>query len=608
MPRAVSTEKIGDYFRLRLEGHSNIQASERVGFSSRTGTNHLNRVKDEARRSGLVSVARSYGLDIEGLVKLGGDLRKNGLRVEDSKVGLYIASVLTNLGIDLTRFETFVEEVFVDAENQGIPYDELSVALNEFSILRREYGLSYRQANEKYQELFAHNKRLGVENLDLQKQIKSLKHQLNEEMRAGKVTREELKNFTDARDALSKLEISFDDYDKLPSLFQNLKNLDYEPKAVANMFSAYKDLTKQRRELSGRNKGLADENVKLAEEKDKLKESVKERQSFVESLRLLKSQDLQPENMRALTEAIASIGTKHGLTSSESMIRFCEEVKGHFYPLLSLGDEETRRKNRVDSLNLKINQLQRDIEIQSEVYESRREILDALKKLNETGVSDNKLIIWNLILQKLDIDPTELRLSIEQMGSLESIVISKSGELKELEDKIAQLSRVHDQLESNLKSLTSNTVKEVEETLGRFTKILDAFDEQFLSEETGFNAESKRILNNSLNQVSRMLRTTEASWDKKLKDLSKQLGNVVQEVEETRDIAYETGKEVGQYSTINVLSKILRGESIERNEAIANMIIFTNGMENWALNNNQNDLRIACSKLRSDLTKMMRSV
>ena len=74
------------------------------------------------------------------------------------------------------------------------------------------------------------------------------------------------------------------------------------------------------------------------------------------------------------------------LTSTQSIDRFTVEVKGHFYPLLSLGDEETRRTNRVDSLNLKMNELQRDLEIQSKVYESRREELDALKTLNTTGV------------------------------------------------------------------------------------------------------------------------------------------------------------------------------------------------------------------------------
>ena len=608
MPRAVSSEKIGEYLRLRLEGRSNSQASSHVGFSSRTGTNHLKNIREEAGRSGLLSVMRSYGLEIDDLFKLGGKLKENGLRVEDCNVGLFIATVLARFDVDLTGFDTFVKDVFLEAANQGISYDEIAITLIEFSILRRENGLGYRQANEKYQEVLENKKRLEDEALDLENQIKSLKLQVKEEVKEAKTTREELRNFSDTRDTLSMIDVPIDDYERLLTLFQNVVDLDYEPKAVASLYSAHKDLTGQKKELTYRVETLTDENIKLLDEKQNLEETVKEKKIFVESLKLIEEQNLSPENTRVLTEAVAAIGTKHGLTSMESIDRFSAEVKEHLYPLLSLGDEETRRKNRVDSLNLKMNDLQRDLEIQSEVYDSRRKELDALKTLNKAGVPDKDLIIWNSILQKQDMDPTELRLNIERMGSLESIVRSKSDELRNLENKIAQLSKVHDQLESNLTSLTSNTVEEVGKNLGRFKKILGDFEEQFLSEETGFNAETKRILNITMNRILKMLRTTEASWDKKMKDLSKQLGNVIQEVEETRDKAYKTGKEVGQYSTINMMSKLLRGESIKRNEAVASMQIIASSMESWAIYNHENELLNDCSKLRSNLSMMMKRV
>ncbi len=608
MPKAVSSEKIGEYLRLRLEGYNNSQASSRVGFSSRTGTNHLKNIREEAGRGGLLSVVRSYGLEIDDLFKLGGELKENDLSVEECNVGLSIVAVLTRLDVDLTRFDSFVKDVFLEAVKQGISDVELAITLVEFSILRRENGLSYRQANEEYHELHANRKRLEAESLGIENQVKSLKHKLLEEMKEEKITREELGNFTETRDTLKQIGVPVDDYEKLSTLFQNVKDLDYEPKAMANLFSAHKDLSKQKKELTTSVEALTDQNAQLSEEKENLEETIKEKRTFVESLRLLEEQRLSPKNTRVLTEAIAAYGAKHGLTSVASIDRFSEEVKDYFYPLLSLGDEETRRKNSVDSLNLKMSDLQRDLEIQSGVYDSRRKELDALKTLNRAGVLDKDLIIWNMILQKQGMDPTELRNGIERMGSLESIVESKSHEVRDLEAKGVQLSRVHDQLESNLTSLASTAVDEVKNSLGRFKKILDDFDEQFLSEETGFNTETKRILNTVMNRVLEMLSTTEASWDAKMNDFSTQLGNIIQEVEETRDMAYETGKEVGLYSTINVLSKFLRGESIERNEAVASMHIISSSMERWALGNNENELWIDCSKLCSDLSRMMKRV
>ena len=514
MPRPVSSEQIGEYLRLRIAGHSNNQASKSVGFSSRTGTNHLKTIREEARRGGLLSVVKAYSLEIDDLFKLGGELKKNGLNVKSCNIGLFIAAVLARLEVDLSRFESFVKDVFLEAAKQGISDVELVKTLYEFSMLRRENGLTYRQANEKYNELLANNKRLENEGLDFEKQIKSLKRQLNEEMKEEKITREELGNFTETRGTLIRIGVPVDDYEKLSTLFQNVKDLDYEPKAVVNLFSAHKDLSKQKKELAESVDALTDQNAKLSEENENLEETIKEKRTFVESLRCLEEQRLSPENTRVLTEAIAAYGIKHGLTSLESIDRFSAEVKNHFYPLLSLGDEEIRRKNSVNSLNFQMNELQRDLEIQSEVYNSRRKELDALKTLNEAGIPDKDLNTWNSILQKQDKDPTELRLGIDRMGSLESIVTSKSDELRDLENKCAQLSRVHDQLESNLRILTSNTVREVENNLGRFKKILDDFDEQFLSEETGFNAETKRTLNTAMNRIKQMMKTTEALWDK----------------------------------------------------------------------------------------------
>lgn len=410
MPRAVSSEKIGEYLRLRLEGSSNSQASSRVGFSSRTGTNHLRNIREEARRSGLLSVVRSYGMEIDDLFKLGGELKENGLSVEDCNVGFFIAVVLIRLNVSLTRFESFVQDVFLEAADQGISDDELAVTLAQFSILRRENGLTYRQTNEKYNELLANNKRLENEGLDLENQIKSLKQQQTEEIKEEKTTREKLSNFSDTRDTLIRIGVPVDDYEKLPSLFHNIKELDYEPKAVASLFSAHEDLVEQKKDLTQSVEALTEENAKLSEEKEKHVETIKEKKTFVESLKLLDKQSLSPENTRVLTEAIAAIGTKHGLTSTESIKRFSAEVKDHFYPLLSLGDEETRRKNRVYSLNLQMNELLKDLKIQSEVYNTRRKELDALKTLNQAGVPDKYLITWNSIIQKQDMDPTELRL------------------------------------------------------------------------------------------------------------------------------------------------------------------------------------------------------
>ena len=70
-----------EYLGLRLEGYNNIEASGGAGISPRTGSNYLKRFQEEVKRSDVVSIARSYGLDIGDVLKLTGELKKKNFTV-----------------------------------------------------------------------------------------------------------------------------------------------------------------------------------------------------------------------------------------------------------------------------------------------------------------------------------------------------------------------------------------------------------------------------------------------------------------------------------------------------------------------------------------------
>ena len=102
MPGPVSPEKVSEYLSLRMEGYDNKEASSLTGFSSRTGSNYLRSFREDAKRGGIMRAARNYGLKVDDLFKLAGQLKENGLTVDRCGVGLYIANALVSLGIDLT--------------------------------------------------------------------------------------------------------------------------------------------------------------------------------------------------------------------------------------------------------------------------------------------------------------------------------------------------------------------------------------------------------------------------------------------------------------------------------------------------------------------------
>jgi DNA repair exonuclease SbcCD ATPase subunit len=605
LPRQISPEKVGEYLGLRLEGYNNKEASSGAGISSRTGSNYLKRFREEVKRGDIVSIAKSYGLDIDDVFKLTGELKEKNFTVGKCEIGYNIVHLLAGLGIEVESFEAFVKNFFVEAQKLRMSGTDLAVSLREVHDIRKEHGISFNQASKRYQELIDNKKKIEEDIRNTENKLKIAKQNLNEGLKSARTTSEEINKFKKTKSSLHTFGVPVDDYNKLPTLISNLSSLSNESKLILDFYSSYKDLEKMENELKESVGSLSSNESRLSNEIKRLEAISEEKKEYLNSLRLLQDQSLTPENTRILMEAISALGHKYGLTPQESIERLTVELNAHFIPLLSFGDEVTRRKKRVQVLSLQIGALEEDVKIQTGVYESRKKELDALKLLNHAGVEDKDLISWRIILHKIDLDPTGLKTSMERMGSLEAIMNKKTEDLRDLEDRISQATKVKSQLESNLKILTSDTVQEVKENLARFKEILNAFEDQFLSEETGFNAETKSILDESRNKIIKILDNTETSWDKKLNDLSTQLDTVINEVQETRDLAYKTGQEVGQYSTINMLSKLIRGEPVERNQALGSMHAITSNFESWAQHNQTYVLHRICRELSSEITRLM---
>ena len=93
------------------------------------------------------------------------------------------------------------------------------------------------------------------------------------------------------------------------------------------------------------------------------------------------------------------------------------------------------------------------------------------------------------------------------------------------------------------------------------------------------NADHIAILNNEMaevkNDVSSLLTKTENSWKTELNSFKEILDSIVNETTKTRDLAYETGREVEKYNTINMIARWLRGEEVRKDEALSTMHIIS---------------------------------
>ena len=203
---------------------------------------------------------------------------------------------------------------------------DLTVSLVEIHYIREKYGLSFVQASKKYQEIINKKNKLEEEIRSAETKLKTTKQNLSEELKAAKTSSEGIRKFTEIKNTLRQFDIPVDDYDKLPTLMSNLMALSNEPKQIVDFYSSHKELEKKEKELNDSVDSLSYNESRLSSEIKRLELTSEEKKIFVNSLRLLEAQNLTPENMRVLTEAIAAVGTKHGLTSKESIEKLTTEV------------------------------------------------------------------------------------------------------------------------------------------------------------------------------------------------------------------------------------------------------------------------------------------
>jgi len=197
---------------------------------------------------------------------------------------------------------------------------------------------------------------------------------------------------------------------------------------------------------------------------------------------------------------------------------------------------------------------------------------------------------------------------MEELGGMRELTDERTAQLEKLKEEVKQLNEIKSKLQESIRTLNSEVVEGVRKNLEQVKTIIDVFENEFLSPQTGFNAQITDILNGTRGSLENLLKSTEDSFEGDIKDLEEKIKQILSMIEEAKNTVYETGIKVGEYKNIGVIQKILHGEKISKIEAIATMGTIIEAFQKWCFKNVAYDLISPLDELKKIFDEMMKNV
>jgi prefoldin subunit 5 len=530
--------------------------------------------------------ARRYGVEdqVKGLLKVSEDLTSNELSVEDCVGGSRIVNVLQKLRVDVDDFEPFVKGVYEEALAQNFPVGDLVGYAIELLELKAKTGRNYQQILEDYKEKADRISELEDETKGLEDKRRELRKGLDGELQSAKVTGEELQHFIKVRDRLGAMGLPVESLDNLESLLKNCGDLGFEPVALINFYTETGDWQSRRRSIEKATENLELKNAELETEIEELERELTDKTDQMEAVNKLGRMSLTPNTLYPLVECVTRIAAKHGLNNKEAIEKLASDVDSQYDEKLGFENLLVSLRAKHAQLVAEVEQIQRNLDILDANYRERHEAVESLIQLNQLGVSNNDLVSWRTILQENDVDLVSFRKGMKDLGGFNQYLDEKMKTKRELEIKITDLNTVIDELEttreSHIKNMNETSLRasaRVEVALLEMTGVIETFEKDFLNPDTGFEAQSKKIVETTHSNVGNLLARTENEWKQKIDQLKEDVQSIVDTVEEVKEAAFIGGREVGKFKALKPIHKIMGREKLQKIEglmAIQSFLIF----------------------------------
>jgi len=566
------------------------ETAEILEVSRPTVKKRFNGFIQEARRNGIMVAAQAHGIEkkVAELIELSSELRKNRATVDSCWKGAVMLERLKPFGVEISNLGTFVDDLYREAENEGLAPRELVRLNSRFKELKAETGRDYRQLVEDFGLKKEEVKSLAEEIKVLETQRRDNVIALRKELEDKKVTTASIEWFDKVRTSVREHGIEIEELEEFLVLLQNLRDHEYDIKKVLSFYEKITGLEEKHEQLSSEFERDKEDYLLLQIKKESTEKFLEEKKGIVAAVSELHQRGLDQEAITKIRDTVLRISTNRGLNVYEAIDEFVDTLETQFDSKVGYEFELRRLEAKVNDLYEEKDSLEGKVERLKENYNSRKEAIDATLKLNEFGVSNEEILRWKNILQRISTDLVKFDKRMDELGGIDGYVKEKRSELVSLDKKINErqievdrLENITMRIETDLNVLSSDFVKQVEDQLNRASGIIDTFEREFLSPETGFQVQATKIVEETHRRLRETLHTDERAWRKSIQVLNSEIAALVSEAENIRDDAFAGGKIVGQYKHLVHYSYILIGKDVGLIEALTTMHVTTDAFSEY---------------------------
>ena len=545
-----------------------------------------------------MSTARSYGVEgqIRELLDVRKELNGSGLEPSECVAGSRVVKILRDLDVNEERFSDFVHSVYTEVQAQGLKPQAFVSSCTELRRLREQTGKGYQAILDDYENKHEVNERLEAENAKLEDERRQLKIQLLQEVKDKEATLETLAWFNATKETLEGYGVEVEELDRLGIMLHNVSERSYDTDNVIDFYSQTRELEKSKISLEGDVRSLTDDKASLEERNSSLKHTIEGNQVLVESIVNIESMDLSVENIRGLLQKVTDVSSRLGIDRIHALEKFSADIDEQYEAKLGFENELNRLQARKERLDNEIDDVEAKLSRLEKIETEKKGVLDRLVSLNDRGVKNEDLVHWDEILSETELDLITVRREMAELGGLRQWFKSKLHEKGQLEGKVEALQREIESLriqkenyESEVRSLTTGALAEAKEELARIPGIIDELRTDFLDSETGLQAKSLVMIDNTHAKIEKLLAKKEGALKKFFKNANGKVEEIDTKMNEILRVAYDAGKEVGRYAALEPVHRLESGEDIPLYVGLLAIYRMTVHFRNWFLNHGLKD-------------------
>src|SRR5918993_4798453 len=367
-----------------MRGNSRDKIASEVNIS----TGSVSSIKEQWQNS-------IGAFDAKNLRELGLALKKAGISPIQCANGLRIYNIIKQLGIDDDHLLDFVEKLYNEYKEQGLPPDGLARlvrVINEYpginSLNEIPKTIKKREQEKINLDAEIYYKKLEIQKLDHEKEKKRKEIQdLQEELESfRKEMREEKKDFmlfNDVKAELKKHGIPIHILEPLIDVIKIFDDMHFRPLTILSEFSNINDYRHIVENKNNKLKELESHIQNLKSVLDSHEKKIASNQIIVQSLNKLENIGFNASDIKTLERVFSGISEKYGLNKEEIKTLFFRYIN-RFNTLLSLQQDILEKTDKLSILDSQISSRRKVIESQPIVF--------AILQNLSAGLNENEIL------------------------------------------------------------------------------------------------------------------------------------------------------------------------------------------------------------------------